>query len=169
MTLPDEPDVVCAYIKWLYTRRLFNTFTEYADGTPALTSLARLYVFGEKLLDNDFQDHVLNAFVAPYRKTHWVPDDLSINIIYDGTPKSSPARRMLVNMYTADGHAEFVGNHDGGCWDVPEDFKDALIAALLANRMFAGSRQKDFHALEMGTVCVYHKHGEGGACTLPEM
>lgn len=62
----DDPDEVYAYIRWLYWKKLFVKTTD-DEGKPVLLPVVRLYVLGERLLDDSFQDCVLNSSQARNR------------------------------------------------------------------------------------------------------
>lgn len=160
ITLPDdEPELIHAYLRWAYSRQVFHAGVDMGRGV-----LAELYVLGEKLLDDAFQDSVLNAYVARLTASHELPGDTAITNIYEGTPKESPARRLVVNMYVKDGRPGHVETQGENGWEVPTEFKDDLLAALLDKRAFRRQREREFAALEFGALCVYHKHDDREPC-----
>ena len=115
--LPDEsPDTIGYYLTYVYGRRLPTTEIEYMPRVKTtqvnkephfglvFTLLARLYVCGERLLNWA----VRRAVVAEMIRLTLIEDEdghtwgLSsedVNIIYQGTPKGSPARRVVVDMH----------------------------------------------------------------------
>lgn len=66
--------------------------------------LSRLHVLEEKLLDVVFQDGVLDAIICLTRQRiegiNYFPGNNDINIIDRGTSRWSPARRLLVDIFT---------------------------------------------------------------------
>lgn len=102
-------------------------------------NLSKLYVLAEMLMDEDTKNVVLAAILDKSKEvsvngtlsyTYYL-DGTSIQIIYDRTPEGSPARRLLVDLYTTFGDetfklAEFP--------DLPKDFFFDLAVNLMAKR-----------------------------------
>jgi hypothetical protein len=78
--------------------------------------LTRLYIFGAFLLDQTFQNAVLDAIVDYVKScmagggdiispSHMFPSPSNVKTIYEGTAKGDPARRLLADFYVhyADG------------------------------------------------------------------
>ncbi|KAK5729613.1 hypothetical protein LTR17_011800 [Elasticomyces elasticus] len=75
------------------------------------TLLAQLYCFGVRMQDHRFQNAVVDAIIANVEDTHrgklngrkasfkHYPSIQVVNLIYEGTPSGSPARRLMVNIY----------------------------------------------------------------------
>ena len=90
-----EDDPVCfrLYAEWLYTGTIFCK----KSPTPArgsFGSLVGLYILGEKVLDKDFQDCVIDAMLATLNSEKVTPGKEDINRIYTQTPTGSPLRRL---------------------------------------------------------------------------
>lgn len=103
----DTPEVVSAYVDWLYSDKIFPKSDE--PPVDARTHgqesdhLAKLYVFGEKNQDDAFCDAVITAWTRHLGKKidgryYWFPAD-SIRQLYAGTSSSSPARRFVVQTF----------------------------------------------------------------------
>ena len=164
--LPDhDPDVVYAYIQWLYSRCFSSDITHDADGYPIFHKLASLYVLGVKLLDRDFQDNVLNAMISHGRENRDYPPVIAINIIYESTSEDSPARQMLIDSWVAEGEGHWVDAFDKKSGAVHSDFKDDLIRALLAWKTAPVKKRPQYSWLESGVPCRYHQHGDDEPCT----
>lgn len=100
----EVPGTFEIYVHWLYFKTLptvrmepkANIASEYKD-------LARCYVLGEKLIDIEFKNAVLDSFADAMAdqllKEHRFPGVQEINIIYKGTMEDSPARELLVDIW----------------------------------------------------------------------
>jgi len=114
----DEPETFALYLNHLYTGQLpIATETEEelkklsaADFSTFVTKqyhdVLRVFVLGEKLQDLSTKNAMMEAALATakLRGLHgrWqVPSLQTINIVYNGTPSSSLARCLLVDILTA--------------------------------------------------------------------
>ncbi|KAF2717679.1 hypothetical protein K431DRAFT_199362, partial [Polychaeton citri CBS 116435] len=111
VVLQDEkPEVVRTYINWLYTGQLPAGFkpqdTRFGGSRPkaglALCELAGCYVFGEHLQDRGFQNAAIDAMGDSFRqdsgRSLYSVGSKVVSTIYERTPSSSPARRLLVDI-----------------------------------------------------------------------
>jgi len=87
----EDPDSFAGYVQWLYSHNIDTTYNT--------TKWAGLYVLGEKLMDATFQDQVLETMAQGCEAKVSYPTGKAINIIYDGTPEGSPARRLLIDFH----------------------------------------------------------------------
>ncbi|KAF2242157.1 hypothetical protein BU26DRAFT_405911, partial [Trematosphaeria pertusa] len=85
-----DPAVFKAYMQWLYTKKVAQI-----DGLH----LARCYVLGEKLMDVAFQNAVMDAILDRAMREDLYPSSGFTRIIFQGTTKSSPARKVLVDFW----------------------------------------------------------------------
>jgi hypothetical protein len=67
------------------------------DPADIFVQLARAYVLGEKLIDAKFKNAIIDTFVAVGAKTRYNPIGECVDILYEGTPEGSPARKMVVD------------------------------------------------------------------------
>jgi hypothetical protein len=98
--------------------------------------LSKLFVLAEKLVDEDGKTAILATISA--RSQEPVPDKIlhypaidSLQIIYEGTPEHSPARELLVTLYTIFVTSAFVTSKSDV---VPKDFLHDLSLSLLTQR-----------------------------------
>lgn len=162
VTLKEEdPEVFEVYLHWLYCETLpVQNDNPGLEGNVEYVQLAKSYVLGEMLQDVNFKDAVLDAILVKSRSNasdgrKWFPVGPAIRYIYEGTPESSAARRLLVDLYTYHGHAEWLtqwANQD----DLPKQFLLDLAIATLANRPYPPASL----AQKAGT-CDYHEHIPG--------
>jgi len=99
-------------------------------------TLAKLLVLAEKLMDEQAKAAVLAAISARSKEPFsdgnlYYPAIDSVQIIYEGTSEDSPARALLVEMYTESVTSAFVTDKSDA---VPKDFLQDLALSLLVNR-----------------------------------
>lgn len=166
--LPAEsPKDVHAYVQWLYAGKIY---VSAPGNSPKIKFgiLSELYVLGERLLDDTFQNQVINAMVMLYRslsvgggKSKFVTDEV-VRRIYDNTTHNSPARRFIADTFVCYGNKSSMGRGEGALWDVSGEFKDDLLERLLTYSN--GQDDEAIEALRTGVPCRYHKHEGGKTC-----
>ncbi|EMD96675.1 hypothetical protein COCC4DRAFT_141917 [Bipolaris maydis ATCC 48331] len=125
----ENPKAVEIYCQWLYSGKIACC----DNSLSTCTSICQLYVLGEKLMDQTFKNTVLDFIVKGldgdfgFRLT---AD--GIKIIYEGTPKGSPARRLVVDICAY--HITPRLNLDVLSCFRGTDFLEELITALVAVR-----------------------------------
>jgi len=123
-----ESDIFGAYVQWLYTHHIDTTFDT--------TKWAKEYVLGEKLMDMEYQDQVLEVMVRECEAAQKFPAASQINIIYDGTTESSPARKLLIDFFCWNGGSQWLNNRDYAN-TAPADFVNELLRALMSLKSWA--------------------------------
>ena len=137
--LPDEDfDTVNNYIQWLYSGSVFCTTGDRSRRIEH-EYLVKLYVLGEGLLDARFQNRVIDAIVSLYgervKNEYIVPGAKAIAIIYENTPQTSPARKMMVDIWYNSGTRTWIT-----CvkvtqmLKVPHEFLEDLTVAFFERR-----------------------------------
>lgn len=134
-------------MQWLYTKKVAvgTHVSSDSDNEGEIKSgeekqqidglhLARCYVLGEKLMDVAFQNAVMDAILDRAMREDLYPSSGFTRIIFQGTTKSSPARKVLVDFWTWAGNESWVAEHDDLCEDIHTDFVAALVPALLRQR-----------------------------------
>ncbi|KAL7912615.1 hypothetical protein GGI35DRAFT_256867 [Trichoderma velutinum] len=155
-TLEDEdPEVFEVYLHWLYFETLpVQNDNPGVEGNIEYVQLAKAYALGEFLGDINFKDAVLDVILIKSRSKasdgrSWFPVGPAIRFIYEGTPETSAARRLLVDLYTYHGQGEWLTQ-----WsdqeDLPKQFLLDLAIAALTKRPHPLAQAK-------GT-CEYHEH-----------
>ena len=157
--LPEEdPTTFYGYIQWLYAGKLPCQSSEKYCFLP----LAKLYVIGEKLIDDKLQDRVLDAIIATHRKEQCYPSKTTVKTIYHATPEGSPGRRLMVDMHLLFGAPEAISNKNE---ETHLDFLVDLTKALLKGRTISEKTREEHLELYSGTPCSYHKHGKDEPCS----
>ncbi|EMD01283.1 hypothetical protein BAUCODRAFT_61200, partial [Baudoinia panamericana UAMH 10762] len=97
----DQPRVFEAYSVWLYTGHLYVLGEKHPEnyGSIDYHHFIELYILGEKLLDRRFQNRVVDVIVAASIESPEVPGLITVNRAYEATPKGSPIRRLLCDIY----------------------------------------------------------------------
>lgn len=153
----EDPEVFEVYLYWLYFETLpVRNDSPGSEGNAEYAQLAKAYVLGELLQDVNFKDAVLDAILIKTNSKAsdgqtWFPFGPAFRYIYEGTPESSAARRLLVDLYTYHGHGDWLKG-----WadkDLPKEFlHDLAIAALTKRPRPSASLEEEKGA------CGYHEH-----------
>lgn len=149
------------YLHWLYYHVLpVRVDSPGLDGNAEYLQLAKAYVLGDMFLDGDFKDAVIDAIIDKSTSKasdgqYWYPVGPVIRYIYDNTLHPSKARSLLVDLYTASGHGEWLSD-----WaqpgDLPKEFLHNLAISLLDKRNYNGVDRPG------NSSCTYHEHGTDG-------
>ncbi|TKA69373.1 hypothetical protein B0A55_06160 [Friedmanniomyces simplex] len=167
--LPDDDvDAFESYARWLYNGKLAVIQT---DGQTDDDLLAALYAFGEKALDETFQNRVIDAIVAGTRDEipaattgggdsgSWYPTKKTVDYIYRHTPEGSPARRLMVDTHALKGWEQWIDT------DRPESNNHEFLVdpavALFRKRVVSVEAIGEHKELDTGAACSYHKHKDG--------
>ncbi|KAK0304218.1 hypothetical protein LTR01_007574 [Friedmanniomyces endolithicus] len=164
--LDDDVRAFEGYSRWLYTGKLAVV---KSDQRTDYELLAMLCGFGEKIIDHRFQNCVLDAIVAGTRinvpkATGGVhkefPGQNTVDRVYKATPKGSPARRLVLDMYTLKGNENWIRPGE----KFSHEFLLDLVSALLKSRVVREDVEDKHKELGTGTPCSYHKHSNGETC-----
>lgn len=153
--LPDvDRDTFTIYVKWLYTSSITAVTKDYM-------ALAKCYCLGERLLDRKFQNRVITAIVMRSResngKSKTYPDE-PVAVIYQSTPKDSPARRLMVDFFVRYGRRAWVENilrWDSSTEPAQLEFLRDLSMSLMEIRTVPFGTQDKFKALDSGEPTPY--------------
>ncbi|USP73218.1 hypothetical protein yc1106_00492 [Curvularia clavata] len=148
----EDPAIFEIYVHWLYFRVLPTT-AEDLDNTEVdfeFCTLSKCYVLGEKLMDTAFKNAIIDAFTeAKFETPHLdlpSPGVIPVTIIYDGTPKNSPARRLMIKMWSKYATADWAPLLE----DMPSEFNANLFRAVMIKKR--ASRDKI-------DANLYYEHG----------
>ncbi|KAF2166274.1 hypothetical protein M409DRAFT_55127 [Zasmidium cellare ATCC 36951] len=156
ISLPDfNSEAFALYSKWLYSSAIISI---PEDETPKDDAewrvLASAYALGEKLIDIDFKNTVIDALRAKVKSkignTVWKVAPELVRIIYAGDSKDSPARRFVVDLYHGHGGASNLDDRS-----LPSDFLFDLARVGLVRTI------KRHVSSER---CEHHEHGKDKAC-----
>lgn len=130
------------------------TDTEYYD-------LSKLYVLAEMLIDDKTKGLVLAAILTrseqPFPNGKLLYPDLQcVKVIYEGTPEESPARRLLVELYTEFIEDSFTRDELS---EIPKDFLCDLSSNMLASRLSLNAQTslEDNYAMTVKSLTTEQK------------
>ncbi|KAF1920602.1 hypothetical protein BDU57DRAFT_19929 [Ampelomyces quisqualis] len=101
----EDPDIFNVYLHWLYCKTFPTIFADADQGpTVEYTLLARCYILGQILEDRKFSEAVLDAIadcanIQASRTFKKLPGSTPITLVYEKTDETSPARRLLVDIW----------------------------------------------------------------------
>ena len=112
----DDPTTVAQYLDFVYKNMLPTQQKWFPNQVKSMyLSLARLYVYGERVLDvvirNVIVDHIIafSSIANHELATHpHYPGPAVIETVYEGTTAESPMRRLLVDMYVKHGERKWL-------------------------------------------------------------
>lgn len=168
MSLSDtDPDTFQLYLHWLYFRILpIKSNAPGNIGNMEYLQLAKAYVLGDLLQDVDFNDAVIDTMIEKSCTPttdgkRWYPAVSVVACIYNNTPASSEARRLLIDMFVNFGHGGWLPKAEEmeKTENVPKEFLLDLAAALLDRRLCNHYKLKD-----KDDDCKYHRHGATKEC-----
>jgi hypothetical protein len=123
IVLPDdEPRVFYVYQQWLYGRRI-HTHHDNTTSCPddEYKTLVKAYILGEKSMDQDFKDCIVDAITEKHCFMRHFDENLT-NLVFENTPESSPFRQIWMDTYS-----HFGGND----WLDPKVIGGALMGRVL--------------------------------------
>lgn len=154
--LPEEHclETLTHYLNYAYSQKLptDRVMAVRSTGSPegTWTTLANIYVLGERMLDQSVQQAVIKEFIrlpklaceANKNNKSWSPNTEAISLIYDGTTAGSPARRLVVDYHVARGYESWLGSH---CH--PTFLLD--LAKALQNKIITGASSSSFRSVAL--------------------
>lgn len=127
ISLPaDDPGTLHFYFHFLYTTHVPET---------TFDGLAILYVYGEKVVDPHFKHAVIETMIHTIRHIEvggqgYTPFFKAVDCIYTGTLSECPARRLLVDIFSAHGSPSWFADHE---YDA-EFLKDLVLRRMHEDR-----------------------------------
>ena len=101
------------------------------------TFLAKLYVLGERLVDDELQNRVIDGIIATTRSringVSFFPGVEAVNVIYNRTSASSLARQLLVHLWDEAANPRWITE-----FKLHPDFLEDITLALLKGRERTG-------------------------------
>lgn len=157
ISLPlDDPIVFSHYQHYLYSGCVFTKGLDTGTNrTNEFELLVKMYIFGEKMVDNGFKDVVIDAIIDKISNQHCFDTRLT-SLVYEGTPPDSPLRRLWMEVYYFAGNVEWLQEKYVGA-PISAEFVHAFSLFQMQQRV--GSEK----AMWADGDCTYHSHGDG-AC-----
>ncbi|KAF1979084.1 hypothetical protein BU23DRAFT_595528 [Bimuria novae-zelandiae CBS 107.79] len=148
--LREQPDIidlagysvqtVSDYIKWLYSDNIQIKLYHAGEGArekvageaeKIFVMLAEAYVFGEEIIDAKYKNALVKTVLAAIKSFGWNLGPNSVDIIYKGTPSTSPLRRLIADSVANQAHDD---SEEGFGWmDYFDAYpREALVDAIKA-------------------------------------
>ncbi|KAI9661303.1 MAG: hypothetical protein M1821_009630 [Bathelium mastoideum] len=162
----DDGEVFGVYVNWLYSRKV-EAFRGLDVGwSKSYEILIEAFILGDKLLDIDFKDAVVDAIVhltmKPDANGTWaIPPGKNVSRLYERTLKGSKARRMMVDLHVMSATPRMFDSEE-----MKDEYCFDFVVELL-RAMFEESRDPQGKAntlLRWRNQCQYHEHGTGNPC-----
>lgn len=162
----DEGDVFDLYMQYLYSGKVAS---KLEAATAEFENLVQLYVLGEKFLDRQFQDRVVDALIAATHQprpskqyehgtARWFPTAETLVPIYEHTPVGSPIRQLMVDMHLAHGIPKWLDA------DVGQHSKEFLLDLSRASLDGRKPIVVNHRLIDAEPHCDYHQHGAMEPC-----
>jgi len=147
-------EVLSAYIHWLYFKNIPLDKIEGPLGVD-FTLLAQAFVLGEELMDVKFKNTIVDTFLSLELKHSALPNATSLNIIYDGTPPSSPMRCLMLDFYA-------YGISDDVSWNVVLEAcsKDVLVDIITTMSKFRARAATEARPWRLSNLKYHEKEDE---------
>jgi hypothetical protein len=167
IVLPDDTaETFEIYCDWLYN---ISPFRESAVRSEDATQRSleaeamsvryyQAYVFGDKVLDRDFTDMIIDIWMAHMRKQE-IYATHSLFKIFNLSAKGDPARQLLIDVMLYIGHS---GWFNGLYWndDLNREALSEITKAYIRQKGKLINRQDaPFYKPDM---CIYHWHTKTG-------
>jgi hypothetical protein len=151
----DDPEIFKIYQHWLYFGQIYCV---YLFGQPKeYAVLAKASVLGDKLMDGDFKDAVIDCIVDALCKDQVFDVGLT-NYVYEHTTATSPLRRLWQDIYMWAGNPTWLDENV-----IPEPLNGDFAVDLSRRQMemaFVAAQSRP-PAPSLQNICLFHGHGNG--------
>lgn len=157
INMPDD-DVAAfqTYQSWLYSGALFTRPSMGARSDDEYGVLVRAYLLGQKLMDSDFKDTIIDAIVNKLITTGLF-DIRQTSAVYDNTMRDDALRRLWLDIYHHQGQASWLADDLDEC-DISAEFLYEFSRLKLSRQgVFATSMVPAYAT----NLCQYHEHTDG--------
>jgi hypothetical protein len=160
----DRPDMFRTYTAWLYRMPIIDTiipgtpseeFT-HAQTAHALYYLIDAYIFGDKILDNDFCDMVIDTLMSQCEKSNKYPV-LGVERICNISALDAPQRKLMTDIVISRGSPAWF-TLEGVYRSMDAKYFLDIISGLLASPASVGASRLRENWPWVKDPCVYHRH-----------
>ena len=135
VTLQDtEPDVFTLYLSLIYGNHSPEGINDRLKSK--LKNMVKLYVLCEKSEDIRGKNAMLEVILGEIRNRYTLPSTSTTKIIYEGTPRNSPIRKLFVDAYVELHSRLSISRTKWEDW--PKEFLFDLSSQLLDRCMLPG-------------------------------
>jgi hypothetical protein len=150
----DDTEVFSVYQQWLYSGLIHTSCDTSFSGTDnEYETLVKAYILGEKFMDTDFKDAIMDAIVDKLRSLRRFDTRLT-TLVFSNTPSTSPLRRFWMDAYYYFGSPEWLNATSVGS-PINTEFMVEFSRHQMQFRR--GSEECGPHT--MFWSCTYHEHG----------
>ncbi len=111
MRLPEEePEDFEVFLLWLYTQSLEHT--ESPNVNQQYEVLFKLYFLADRLQVRGLRNAIVDTIIALEHSGDFVPGTDLVNLTFERTARSSPLRRLMVDMHVWDVRPSFIAEHE---------------------------------------------------------
>jgi hypothetical protein len=155
----DDPDVFSVYQQFLYGGLIYTSYKN-APSRPddEYKVLVKAYILGEKIMDQEFKDSIVDAIIEKLRTLRRFDTQLT-DLVSDNTPFASPLRRLWMDAYYHFGSSEWLDSSLAGS-PINAEFMAEFSRHQMQSRTGFGS----FGPYAMFLSCTYHGHGIRPCC-----
>ncbi|CAD0086724.1 unnamed protein product [Aureobasidium mustum] len=149
------------YTEWVYSGQIqWGALSVNAEDID-FSSIGEAYILGEKLLDRNFKNAIVNlllrTIVAQGKMDLTLP-----TLVFKETSASAPLRKLLVDIWVCYGHKD---------WLKPDEYRQTISATFLSDLSTAfldlhGHDEIPKSNLSTLDTCKYHEHPDGKPCSV---
>lgn len=150
----DDPAIFSIYAEWLHSGVICSTSAGSQQYDTEFKTLVRAYILGDKLVDRGFKNTIIDAFIEKIHSDRRF-DLEHPRLIYDNTPRQSPLRRLLVDIYVWQVTPSWMCGAGMKQHSHPDFVLDTKAAAELAR-----CRGTSYSWADLEPGCFYHDHDD---------
>jgi len=147
------------YLQWLFSRTVATKQDTEGKHHKEYMQLVQAYALGDMLQDTTFTNALIDCLIAKALTTKVYPSIKVVDYLYRYTPDTSPARRLMVDMYVwqAKGNGAWFGDRDGEFSN--KDFTyDCLLA--MSDKRKVPTNHAPYLTTEVSTYYKREKHDD---------
>lgn len=167
----DNPEVFVLYVSWLYGQSLYlsggpiysATSTTPMNHWDVYENWTSAFVFGDRILDDDFCDAIVDATLR-YAENTTVWPSWQLEKILKICPVESPPHRLMIDVFVYRANSTWIKMGELSPRRCTADTWMEICRGLLAGRDKFSKDRTDWPWVK--NPCVYHRHAMpgGGSC-----
>lgn len=149
------------YTEWVYSGHIQRGVLSVNAEDIDFSSIGEAYILGEKLLDQNFKNAIVNLLLQTIAAQGKM--DLTLpTLVFKETSASAPLRKLLVDIWVCYGHKDWLKS-DESRQTVSTTFLSDLSTAFLDRH---GHDEIPKSNLSTLNACRYHEHPDGKPCSV---
>jgi len=158
----DNIDAFDLYQQWLYTGNVYES--RFCGTATGYTLLVGAYLIGDKFIDVEFQDTVIDCIIHKLKTSRSFNKGLA-TLVWESTLPDSPLRKLWLDIYAWCGAPDWLDDGPDNDYYVNVEFAIALSRL----QMEMGKNAKQHHAPFTVDSCKYHEHAKGDCYRAKEL